>query len=87
MLVPTTLPHRQSRNEKLNHHKLAHITVGDPDPTTHHSADNEPALCQFQWTAQLSPVFGLLWTCTRDQSHQGPHIAGTGDWVAAVCPG
>jgi hypothetical protein len=43
-------------------------------------------MCQFEWTDQLSPVFGLLWICTRDQSHHGPHIAGTGDWVAAVCP-
>jgi hypothetical protein len=86
MVAPTTLQHRQLRSGKLNQHELDHIAVGDPDPTAPHRENNEPRLCQFQWTDQLSPVFGLLWICTRDQSHHGPHIAGTGDWVAAVRP-
>jgi hypothetical protein len=28
----------------------------------------------------------LLWCCTRELGHQGQHIAGTGEHVAAVHP-
>jgi hypothetical protein len=28
----------------------------------------------------------LPWACTRELDHQGQHLAGTGEWVAAVHP-
>ena len=56
------------------------IAVGDPDPA--------PALddraCGFEWADEISPDFVLHWRCTRAHRHQGQHVAGTGERVAAV---
>lgn len=69
---------------KLGRDELEHITVGDPDPTSQPPTAYQCPMCQFQWIDEKAQVFILLWTCTRQLGHQGQHIAGTGEWVAAV---
>ena len=63
----------------LGQDELRHITVGDPDPTSHLGQK-----CGFEWADETSPTLILLWSCTRELGHQGQHLAGTGEWVAAV---
>lgn len=68
--------------------ELRHIVVGDPDPTPDLSSkvDGHPLHCGFDWTDGTSQTFTLLWFCTREPGHPGQHLAGTGEWVAAVHP-
>lgn len=74
----------QCPSSKLVLHELDHVAVGDPDPTSQRSADHGHRMCRFQWSEELSPAFSLPWICTRERGHHGRHIAGTGEWVAAV---
>jgi hypothetical protein len=74
----------------MSEDELRHIVVGDPDPTPNspnkiheHLAD---CRCGFQWTDEASQNLALLWSCTREPAHAGQHLAGTGEWVAAVHP-
>lgn len=68
--------------------KLSHIVVGDPDPTPELSSkvSGHPTCCGFEWVDETSKTLTLLWSCTREPSHLGQHLAGTGEWVAAVHP-
>ena len=70
--------------------KLKHIVVGDPDPTPNsQSKGNGPPCdysCGFEWADETSQNLTLLWSCTREPGHSGQHLAGTGEWVAAVHP-
>lgn len=69
--------------------ELRHIVVGDPDPTVNLSSkvNGHPINCRFEWADETSPTLTLLWFCTRELGHPGQHVAGTGEWVAAVHPG
>jgi hypothetical protein len=40
--------------------------------------------CRFEWDEDISQTVTLHWCCTRQLGHQGQHIAGTGECVAAV---
>jgi hypothetical protein len=73
---------RRSRNDSLRQDRLEHLRVGDPDPTR---AEGHRR-CEFEWADQTSPMLMLHWRCTRELRHQGQHIAGTGEMVAAVHP-
>jgi len=84
MAAPEKVQRRQSRSATLDVEELEHVAVGDLDPTSCHSADHQHPLCQVEWVDALSPTFVVLWICTREPSHHGQHIAGTGHWVAAV---
>ncbi len=68
--------------------ELKHIVVGDPDPTPDSSSNvsRYPIHCGFEWTDEASQSLTLLWSCTRERGHPGQHLAGTGEWVAAVHP-
>lgn len=80
MDVPWKFLHRRSRIG-LSQDELRHITVGDPDPT---SRLDQKQKCGFEWADETSQTLILLWCCTRELGHQGQHLAGTGEWVAAV---
>lgn len=86
MVAPGRFPYRQSRSGTLDQDEVEHVGVGDPDPTSRCGADHGHRMCQFEWADPLSRAFVLLWICTRERGHHGQHIAGTGEWVAAVCP-
>jgi hypothetical protein len=66
---------------------LGHVAVGDPDPTAdpRGTADGS-GKCGFKWTDECSRTLILPWSCTRALGHQGQHLAGTGEWVAALHP-
>ena len=80
--------HRQPRSgSHTPHDRLGRVAVGDPDPT----ADPVDITvgsrkCGFEWADQCSPTLILPWSCTRELGHQGQHLAGTGEWVAALHP-
>jgi hypothetical protein len=76
--------HCHSRSRRLSHDELEHVLVGDPDPTSHPGKADGYRECEFEWADEISRTFILLWSCTRELGHQGQHIAGTGEWVAAV---
>jgi hypothetical protein len=59
---------------------LEHVAVGDPDPGT----VNGCQLCRFTWAEEISQTLVLPWSCTRERGHQGQHLAGTGEGIAAV---
>jgi hypothetical protein len=77
---------RRPRSGNLGRDELGHVAVGDPDPTSVPSTSNGYRNCRFEWTEKVSRTMTLLWSCTRELGHQGQHIAGTGEWVAAVHP-
>jgi hypothetical protein len=81
--------HRRPRNGNCDQNGLERIAVGDPDPTADPggTAYMSPT-CGFEWTDESSKTLILpwTWTCTRRLGHQGQHLAGTGEWVAAVHP-
>lgn len=79
---PSTFWRRRSRKNSPAQDPLEHITVGDPDLGT----ATGHRMCEFEWTDQTSPLLILYWRCTRKLGHQGQHLAGTGEWVAAVHP-
>ena len=66
--------------------ELRHIIVGDPDPTADlsNNVSGHPINCRFEWPEETSQTLTLLWSCTRESGHPGQHLAGTGEWVAAV---
>ncbi len=78
--------HRQSRSGSLGRDELEHVAVGDPDPTSDPGTANGYRACRFEWADETSQTLILPWSCTRELGHQGQHIAGTGEWVAAVHP-
>jgi hypothetical protein len=65
---------------------LEHVAVGDPDPTAVPGPANQFRKCPFGWVDQTSQALILPWYCTREWGHQGQHLAGTGEWIAAVHP-
>jgi len=79
---PSKFWRRRSENNSPGPDPLAHIAVGDPDlgTATGHRK------CEFAWTDQTLPRLILHWRCTRALGHQGQHLAGTGEWIAAVHP-
>jgi hypothetical protein len=69
---------------ELSQDELERVAVGDPDPTSNVGATNGYRECRFEWTEKVSRTMTLPWCCTRELGHQGQHIAGTGECVAAV---
>jgi hypothetical protein len=78
--------HRQLRSGSLGQDELAHVAVGDPDPTSNPSTASGYQTCEFMWADETSQTLILPWYCTRELGHQGQHLAGTGESVAAVHP-
>ena len=78
--------HHQPRSGSLGHDELEHIGVGDVDPTSDPSTTYGYRLCRHEWADDTSPTVILSWFCTRKLGHQGQHLAGTGEWVAAARP-
>ena len=77
---------RQPRSGKFGQDELRHVAVGDPDPTADSGTASGGQACRFEWADETSPTVSLLWSCTRERGHQGQHLAGTGERVAAVHP-
>ena len=77
---------RLPRIGSLDRDELRHVAVGDPDPTAVASMIDGYCACRFQWTDEISRTLVLAWSCTRRPGHPGQHLAGTGQWVAAVHP-
>ena len=69
---------------RLGQDELQRVAVGDPDPTSDPGMANRSRKCRFEWEEDISRTVTLLWCCTRELGHQGQHIAGTGEYVAAV---
>jgi hypothetical protein len=86
MNVPWKFWQYQPSSGRLRPAGLDHVAVGDPDPTADPGAANEFRKCPFEWADQTSQALILPWYCTRELEHQGQHLAGTGEWVAAVHP-
>lgn len=87
MVVQWKFWHRQPRSGSLSQDELAHVAVGDPDPTSDPPGkSNGYRKCRFEWADETSQSWVLPWYCTREPQHQGQHLAGTGEWVAAVHP-
>jgi hypothetical protein len=86
--VREKLRHRRSKSESyVPQDELGHIIVGDPDPTADLGGTTDRSRkCGFEWADQCSRTLILLWSCTRELGHQGPHLAGTGKCVAALHP-
>lgn len=59
------------------------VAVGDPDPTPDPDTIGRHRICRHEWE-DASPTLILPWYCTRERGHQGQHVAGTGESVAAV---
>lgn len=74
----------QSTSRRLDQDHVQRVAVGDPDPTSDPGMANESRKCQFEWHEEISQTMTLHWCCTRQLGHQGQHIAGTGQCVAAV---
>jgi hypothetical protein len=77
------------RDRAMGEDDLRHIVVGDPDPTPNSPSkvhEHPDCRCGFEWTDEASQNLTLLWSCTREPGHPGQHLAGTGEWVAAVHP-
>jgi hypothetical protein len=72
--------------QRLGQDELERVAVGDPDPTSDPDTANEYRECRFEWADKISRTMTLPWCCTRELGHQGQHIAGTGEHVAAVHP-
>jgi hypothetical protein len=70
--------------ENFGHDQLAHVAVGDPDPTLYAGTASGYRKCCFEWEDRISQNLILLWCCTRELGHLGQHLAGTGDVVAAA---
>lgn len=78
--------HCQLRSRRLGQDTMDHVSVGDLDPTADLGTVNRYQTCQFTWADEPAHNLVLPWTCTRKLGHQGQHLAGTGEWVAAVHP-
>jgi hypothetical protein len=78
---------RQLSSGRLSQDELELIAVGDPDPTTDPgTAAHGYRKCRFEWADETSRTLTLPWSCTRQAGHEGQHLAGTGEQVAAVHP-
>jgi hypothetical protein len=86
MNVHWKLWHHQPRSGSLGHDELEHIAAGDTDPTADPGTANGYRLCRFEWADEISQTLILPWSCTRKLGHQGQHLAGTGECVAAAHP-
>jgi hypothetical protein len=86
MDVHRKLWRRQPRGGSLGQDELGHIAVGDPDPTSASGTANGYRTCRFGWADETSQTLILPWSCTRELGHQGQHLAGTGEGIAAVHP-
>jgi hypothetical protein len=87
MVIRWKFWHRQPRSGNLGPYELNHVAVGDLDPTSvSGTAASGYRKCRFEWTDETSRALILPWSCTRELEHQGQHLAGTGEWVAAVHP-
>jgi hypothetical protein len=84
MGIPWRFQHCHPRSGRLQQDEFKHVAVGDPDPTSHSGTTNGAQECGFEWADEASQALILLWSCTRERGHQGQHLAGTGEWVAAV---
>jgi hypothetical protein len=84
MHIPWKLRHRPPRNTSPGQDWLGQVVVGDPDPTSDPRAGKGDLTCQFAWDRDVSSTLVLSWCCTRKWGHSGQHLAGTGEWVAAV---
>jgi hypothetical protein len=85
MDFPWKFWHRPPRSgRRASQDELEHIAVGDPDPTSHPDTVSSYRMCRFEWADVISHALILLWCCTRELGHQCQHLAGTGEWVAAV---
>jgi hypothetical protein len=69
---------------ELGQDELELVAVGDRDPTSDPGTVAGYRECRFEWAEKVSPSATLPWCCTRELGHQGQHIAGTGEYVAAV---
>jgi hypothetical protein len=78
--------HRQPRSGGPGQGELDHVAVGDPDPTSDPGTASRYRVCRFEWADKTSQTLILPWSCTRELGHQGQHLAGTGEWIAAVHP-
>ena len=79
--------YRRPRSGNFGQNRLGRVAVGDPDPTANrHGTTHGSPTCGFEWTDESSRTLILLWSCTQKLGHQGQHLAGTGEWVAAVHP-
>lgn len=87
MNLPRKFWHRRARSDRLGQDdELPHVVVGDPDPTSDARTAKRSRRCGFEWLDATSKTLVLRWSCTRELGHQGQHIAGTGEEVAAVHP-
>lgn len=77
---------RPLRSKSIGQDKLGYVTIGDPDPTSDPGMASRYPTCKVTWADDTSQTLILPWSCTRKLGHQGQHIAGTGEWVAAVHP-
>jgi hypothetical protein len=84
MVTRWKFPRLQRLSNKLAPHQLDHIAVGNPDRTSQGGADHGRQMCRFEWSDELSPTFIVPWVYTREHGHCDQHVAGTGEWVAAV---
>ena len=76
--------HRQPGDGTIGQDGLERLAVGDPDPTSGPGMANGSRRCQLEWADEASQSLILVWSCTRELGHQGQHLAGTGESVAAV---
>jgi hypothetical protein len=74
----------QRKFRRLGPDEPQRVAVGDPDPTLDAGMADGSRKCRFEWAEEISRTLTLLWCCTRELGHQGQHIAGTGECVAAV---
>lgn len=75
---------RALRSGSLGWDQLDHVAAGDPDPTSGPGTGNGHRMCRFEWADESSQALILSWSCTRELGHQGQHLAGTGEVVAAA---
>jgi hypothetical protein len=81
------LRHHRPSSGNLDQDEVGHVAVGDPDPTADPAGTADGlGKCGFKWTDECSQTLILPWSCTRTLGHQGQHLAGTGEWVAARHP-
>jgi hypothetical protein len=87
MDVQWKLRRHRPRSGNFGQDGLGHVAVGDPDPTADpgDTVHGSPT-CGFEWTDECSRTLNLPWSCTRELGHQGQHLAGTGEWIAAKHP-
>jgi hypothetical protein len=81
MMAQRRIRQRKFRRGSLGQDERKDAAEGNLNTAPHRSADNGPQMCRFEWADETSPTFVLRWICTREQGHQGQHIADTGEWA------